>query len=62
MRIVREIGLMNCILKGKTVILDFAVEDGGHKKTYHTYKTVEKAEYMWQVFGKNCHMVRESEA
>ena len=55
-----ETGLKNCILNGRTVVLDFVNEDGSHTKKHHTYKTPEKAEYMWQVFGADCHKIKEA--
>ena len=60
MKITLDTGLMNCILRGRTVILDFVNDDGEHERKYHTYKTEEKAEYMWQVFGRDCHRIKEN--
>ncbi len=53
MTITRETGLMNCILDGNTVILDFVNKHGTHKKHYHKYKSQEKAMYMWSLFKQN---------
>lgn len=58
-RITPEYGAMNCILRGNTVILDILYDDGRRAKRYHRYKTLEKAEYMWNVYGANTHKIRE---
>lgn len=58
-KIEREYGVMNCTLRGSTVILDILYEDGTRAKRYHRYKTLEKAEYMWNVYGANTHKIRE---
>lgn len=58
-KIEREYGVMNCTLRGSTVILDILYEDGTRAKRYHRYKTLEKAEYMWNVYGANAHKIRE---
>lgn len=55
-----ETGLKNCVLNGRTVVLDFVNEDGSHTKRYHIYKTAEKAEHMWEVFGAGCHKIKEA--
>ena len=54
-------GVKNCILRGNTAILDILYDDGRRAKRYHRYKTLEKAEYMWKIYGVNAHMVREEE-
>lgn len=56
--IIQETGLANVILKGNTVILDFIEEDGKHKKKYHRYRSRERAEYYFEIFGKghNCYV------
>lgn len=59
--IVKEYGLMNCILKGRTVILDFVYPSGKRCRRYHRYKTYEKAEYMWNVYGQGVHKIIENE-
>lgn len=58
-RITPEYGVMNCTLRGNTVILDILYEDGRRVKRYHRYKTLEKAEYMWNIYGANTHKIRE---
>lgn len=58
-RITPEYGVKNCILRGNTVILDIWYEDGRRVKRYHRYKTLEKAEYMWNIYGANTHKIRE---
>lgn len=58
-RITPEYGVKNCILRGNTVILDIWYEDGRRVKRHHRYKTLEKAEYMWNIYGANTHKIRE---
>lgn len=58
-RITPEYGVKNCILKDNTVILDILYDDGKRAKRYHHYKTLEKAEKMWKIYGVNAHMIRE---
>lgn len=55
MKVERETGLANVILREKTVILDFVETDGSHTEHYHRYKTREKAEAFYQIYstGKN---------
>lgn len=60
-RITPEYGVKNCILRGNTVVLDILLENGKRVKSYHRYKTPEKAEYMWMIYGANAHMIREEE-
>lgn len=60
--IVKEYGLMNCILKGRTVILDYVKYPSGKRcRRYHRYKTYEKAERMWNKFGQGVHKIIENE-
>lgn len=54
-----EYGVKNCIFRGNTVILDILYDDGRRAKRYHRYKTLEKAEHMWKIYGANAHMIRE---
>lgn len=60
-RITPEYGVKNCILRGNTVILDILYDDGRRAKRYHRYKTLEKAEKMWKIYGESAHMIREEE-
>lgn len=60
-RITPEYGVKNCILIGNTVILDILYDDGKRVKRCHRYKTLEKAEKMWKIYGVNAHMIREEE-
>lgn len=60
-KIEKEYGVMNCTLRGSTVILDILYDDNTRAKRYHRYKTVEKAEKMWRIYGVNAHMIKEEE-
>lgn len=59
--LLKEYGLMNCILKGRTVILDFMRPSGKRCRRYHRYKTYEKAEHMWNIYGQGVHKIIENE-